>query len=138
MLNDARATASMSARAREWLLPSRTMKQRSLGPAIGLVYVALIGVAGGLRIDHVLIGSLGLLEAGLDPRLTLVGSRKPLEVVVPRVPSLYRCAGPLGSPLGGYYLIWLCPTCLNVGRKHAIFPIKKTRSASSMKRSNSS
>src|SRR5207248_4120953 len=41
---------------------SRTMKQRSLGPAIGLVYVALIGVAGGLRIDHVLIGSLGLLD----------------------------------------------------------------------------
>ena len=62
MLNEARATASMSARAREWLLPSRTMKQRSLGPAIGLVYVALIGVAGGLRIDHVLIGSLGLLD----------------------------------------------------------------------------
>ena len=71
---------------------------------------------------------LGLLEAGLDPRLAFVGSRKPLGVVVPRVPFLYRrSAGSRGSPFGGYYLIWLCPTCLNVGQTHAIFPTKKGR-----------
>ena len=64
---------------------------------------------------------LDLLEAGLDPRLTFVGSWKPLGVVVPRVPSV----GSRGSPFGGYYLIWLCPTCLNCGREHAIFPTKK-------------
>ena len=62
MLSEGPATSLTPARAREWLLPSRTMKRRALGPVIGLAYVALIGVAGGLRTDHVLIGSLGLLD----------------------------------------------------------------------------
>jgi inositol phosphorylceramide synthase catalytic subunit len=62
MLNDAPAISPLSARAREWLLPSRTMKRRAIAPLIGLGYVALIGILGGLRIDHVLIGSLGLLD----------------------------------------------------------------------------
>ncbi|HYY52910.1 MAG TPA: phosphatase PAP2 family protein [Myxococcales bacterium] len=62
MLNEAAATLSPPSRARQWLLPSRTMKRRALAPLIGLGYVAVIGVLGGLRIDHVLIGSLGLLD----------------------------------------------------------------------------
>jgi membrane-associated phospholipid phosphatase len=47
---------------REWLLPSREMKRRILPPAIGLVYIAAIGLCGGLRGDHVLIGLLGMLD----------------------------------------------------------------------------
>jgi hypothetical protein len=47
---------------REWLLPSREMKRRILPPAVGLVYIAVIGLMGGLRGDHVLIGMLGFLD----------------------------------------------------------------------------
>lgn len=48
--------------AREWLLPSRTM-QRRLGPlALGLAYVAAVGLLGGLRGDHVAVGLLALLD----------------------------------------------------------------------------
>jgi len=54
--------ASLPALVREWLLPSRTMKRRAWGPLIGLGYIAVIGILGGLRIDHVLIGMLGLLD----------------------------------------------------------------------------
>jgi len=46
----------------EWVLPSRTMKRRILPPAIGLVYIAVIALLGGLRPDHVLIGLLGFLD----------------------------------------------------------------------------
>jgi membrane-associated phospholipid phosphatase len=38
------------------------MKRTIVPPAIGLVYIAVIGVLGGLRADHVLIGLLGLLD----------------------------------------------------------------------------
>jgi membrane-associated phospholipid phosphatase len=48
--------------AREWLLPSRTMKRRAWPAAIGLGYIALVGALGGLRPDHVIIGLLGLLD----------------------------------------------------------------------------
>jgi membrane-associated phospholipid phosphatase len=48
--------------AREWLFPSRTMKRRISPPAIGLAYIALVGLLGGLRSDHVLVGLLGLLD----------------------------------------------------------------------------
>jgi len=48
--------------AREWLLPSRTMKRRIAPPAIGLAYIAVIALLGGLRPDHVLVGLLGLLD----------------------------------------------------------------------------
>jgi len=48
--------------AREWLLPSRTMKRRLLPPLIGLAYIAAIGLLGGLRGDHVFVGLLGLLD----------------------------------------------------------------------------
>jgi membrane-associated phospholipid phosphatase len=48
--------------AREWLLPSRTMRRRILPPAIGLVYIAAVGLLGGLRIDHVVVGLLGFLD----------------------------------------------------------------------------
>jgi membrane-associated phospholipid phosphatase len=48
--------------AREWLLPSRTMRRRLLAPAIGLAYIAAIGLLGGLRGDHVSVGLLGLLD----------------------------------------------------------------------------
>src|SRR6267142_4389234 len=48
--------------AREWLLPSRTMKRRLWPPAVGLLYIACVGLLGGLRADHVLVGSLGLLD----------------------------------------------------------------------------
>jgi membrane-associated phospholipid phosphatase len=47
---------------REWLLPSRTMRRRILPPAIGLVYIAAVGLLGGLRIDHVVVGLLGFLD----------------------------------------------------------------------------
>src|SRR5450432_1781178 len=47
---------------REWLLPAGGMKRRILPPAIGLVYIALVGMLGGLRSDHVLIGLLGFLD----------------------------------------------------------------------------
>lgn len=52
----------LSALAREWLLPSRMMKRRILPPAIGLAYIAVIALLGGLRSDHVLVGLLGLLD----------------------------------------------------------------------------
>jgi membrane-associated phospholipid phosphatase len=47
---------------REWLLPSRTMRRRILPPAIGLAYIAAVGLLGGLRIDHVVVGLLGFLD----------------------------------------------------------------------------
>jgi membrane-associated phospholipid phosphatase len=49
--------------AREWLLPSRTMRRRWWPPAIGLAYIALIGALGGLEGQHVMLGLLGLLDA---------------------------------------------------------------------------
>jgi len=49
--------------AREWLLPAPALQRRWLGPLIGVAYVALIGVLGGLRSDHVFVGMLGLLDA---------------------------------------------------------------------------
>ena len=62
VLNDVVSIRPLGARAREYLLPSRTMRRHALAPALGLGYVALIAVLGGLRVDHVLIGSLGLLD----------------------------------------------------------------------------
>ncbi|HEX9604581.1 MAG TPA: phosphatase PAP2 family protein [Myxococcales bacterium] len=56
------ARASLHMLAREWLLPSRTMKRRIGPPAVGLAYVAVIAALGGLRPDHVFIGLLGLLD----------------------------------------------------------------------------
>ena len=53
---------ALPALVREWLLPSRTMKRRVLPPVIGLAYIALVGMLGGLRSDHVLVGLLGLLD----------------------------------------------------------------------------
>jgi membrane-associated phospholipid phosphatase len=38
------------------------MKRRILPPAIGLAYIGLVGVLGGLRSDHVLVGLLGMLD----------------------------------------------------------------------------
>jgi membrane-associated phospholipid phosphatase len=54
--------AALPMLAREWLLPSRTLNRRILPPAIGLAYIAVIAVLGGLRPDHVFIGLLGLLD----------------------------------------------------------------------------
>ena len=48
--------------ARDWLLPSRTMTRRWWPPVVGLLYIALIGVLGGLHGGHVLIGLLGFLD----------------------------------------------------------------------------
>jgi len=48
--------------ARDWLLPSRTMKRSLWPPAVGLLYIAGVGLLGGLRTDHVLVGLLGLLD----------------------------------------------------------------------------
>ncbi len=47
---------------REWLLPSRTMRRRLWPPALGLAYIAAVGLLGGLRSDHVLVGLLGFLD----------------------------------------------------------------------------
>ena len=48
---------------KEWLLPKRDLKRRAWPIALGLVYIAVIGLLGGLRVDHVFIGLLGLLDA---------------------------------------------------------------------------
>jgi membrane-associated phospholipid phosphatase len=57
----ARAASSRSS-LREWLLPSRSMPRRLGPPALGLAYLVAVGLLGGLRADHVLVGSLGLLD----------------------------------------------------------------------------
>lgn len=54
---------SIIGRSRAWLLPSRTMRRRLWPPALGLLYIAVIGVLGGLHGGHVLIGLLGFLDA---------------------------------------------------------------------------
>lgn len=48
--------------AREWLVPSRTMKRRVLPPLVGVAYIAAVTALGGLRGDHVFVGLLGLLD----------------------------------------------------------------------------
>jgi inositol phosphorylceramide synthase catalytic subunit len=59
----ARASApSWRSAAREWLLPSFAMPRRIGPPALGLAYIAAIGLLGGLRADHVAIGLLGFLD----------------------------------------------------------------------------
>jgi inositol phosphorylceramide synthase catalytic subunit len=58
-LGDVRALPGL---LREWLLPSRTMRRRLWPPAIGLLYIAAVGLLGGLRGDHVLVGLLGFLD----------------------------------------------------------------------------
>jgi len=47
---------------RAWLLPSRTMPRRLWPPAVGVLYIAMIGILGGLHGGHVLIGMLGFLD----------------------------------------------------------------------------
>ena len=46
----------------EWLLPSRTMSRRAWPVALGFAYIAAIGILGGLKPDHFVIGLLGLLD----------------------------------------------------------------------------
>jgi membrane-associated phospholipid phosphatase len=48
--------------ARDWLFPSRTMRRRLWPPLLGLAYIGAVGLLGGLRSDHVLVGLLGLLD----------------------------------------------------------------------------
>jgi membrane-associated phospholipid phosphatase len=48
--------------ARDWLLPSRTMRRHPGPPALGLVYIVAIGILGGLAPYHVFLGLLGLLD----------------------------------------------------------------------------
>src|SRR5262245_54195741 len=55
--------ASLVAGARVWLLPSRTMRRRLWPPALGLLYILVIALLGGLHAGHVLIGLLGFLDA---------------------------------------------------------------------------
>ncbi len=57
-----RARPSSRGVLREWLLPSRAMHRRLWPPAVGLVYIAAVGLLGGLRGDHVLVGLLGFLD----------------------------------------------------------------------------
>ena len=47
---------------RDWLLPSRTMPRRAWPALLGVAYVATIAALGGLTREHVLLGSLGLLD----------------------------------------------------------------------------
>lgn len=61
-MSEALGRLSLPSLARDWLLPSRTMKRRLLPPLAGLAYIALIALFGGLRIDHVFVGLLGLLD----------------------------------------------------------------------------
>src|SRR5215467_7774773 len=60
---DRRPLASLAESARSWLLPSRTMRRRVWPPALGLVYILVIALLGGLHGGHVLIGLLGFLDA---------------------------------------------------------------------------
>ncbi len=46
-----------------WLLPSQTLKRRAWPLLLGLSYIALIAVMGGLRSDHILMGMLALLDS---------------------------------------------------------------------------
>src|SRR5260370_25170733 len=55
MLADA-ATRPRFAIAREWLLPSRTMRRPILPPAIGLVYIAGAGLLARLPPDPLFVG----------------------------------------------------------------------------------
>jgi membrane-associated phospholipid phosphatase len=55
-------SASWRVAARALLLPSRTMPRRLWPPALGLAYIAVVGLLGGLRGDHVLVGLLGFLD----------------------------------------------------------------------------
>jgi inositol phosphorylceramide synthase catalytic subunit len=55
-------SASWRVAARALLLPSRTMPRRLWPPALGLAYIAAVGLLGGLRGDHVLVGLLGFLD----------------------------------------------------------------------------
>jgi len=48
--------------ARDWLLPSRTMRRRPGPPALGLLYIVTIGILGGLAPYHFFLGLLGLLD----------------------------------------------------------------------------
>ncbi len=62
-LSDHAARAASSRRGwREWLLPSRSMPRRFWPPGLGLAYVLAVGLLGGLRADHVLVGLLGFLD----------------------------------------------------------------------------
>ncbi len=45
-----------------WVLPSTAMRRRAWPVLLGLAYIGVIGLLGGLRADHVLIGLLGLLD----------------------------------------------------------------------------
>jgi len=54
--------SSWRSTAREWLLPSLTMRRRLGPPALGLAYIAAVALLGGLRGDHVVVGLLGLLD----------------------------------------------------------------------------
>lgn len=48
---------------RAWLLPSRSMQRRLWPPALGLLYIAAVGLLGGMRGDHLLVGLLiGFLD----------------------------------------------------------------------------
>ena len=57
----ARAASSRGV-LRDWLLPSRAMPWRLWPPALGLAYISAVGLLGGLRPDHVLVGLLGFLD----------------------------------------------------------------------------
>jgi len=59
---DALVQDSVPDLAREWLLPSRRMERRLWPAAVGLLYIAAVALLGGLRVDHVLVGLLGLLD----------------------------------------------------------------------------
>lgn len=48
--------------ARDWLIPSRTMRRTAWAPAIGVGYIAVIAAMGGLHGDHVFMGFLGFLD----------------------------------------------------------------------------
>jgi membrane-associated phospholipid phosphatase len=47
----------------DWLLPSLNMQRRMWPIAIGFLYIVAIQFLGGLKLDHVFIGCLGLLDA---------------------------------------------------------------------------
>lgn len=49
-------------RIADWLLPSRTLKRRVWPLALGLGYIILIALLGGLRSDHILVGFLAFLD----------------------------------------------------------------------------
>lgn len=67
--------------ARDWLLPSRTLRRHPGPPALGLLYIVAIHALGGLAAYHVLLGLLGLLDAYNERTRVFIRAFAPMVLV---------------------------------------------------------